>query len=136
LDGEGVTAEEIECGWFEDGPERVEHRLCVRSLGGKVMLQLTPAAAAEVAEARRAQGLPEEVGVRVFGEAEPDGELRVGLAFAELPAEDDQVTERDGTRLFVAPEVAATLASSAIDVVETANGTELVLTQVSPGEEI
>ena len=93
------------------------------------MLQLTAAAAEQVADARRAQGLPDEVGVRVFGQPEPDGGLSVGLTFAEVPAEDDQVVERDGTRLFVAPEVAAPLASAAIDVMETADGTKLVLTQ-------
>jgi iron-sulfur cluster assembly protein len=98
------------------------------------MLQLTPAAAEQVVATRRAQGLPDEVGVRVFGKAESDGGLSVGLTFAEVPAEDDQVIQQDGTRLFVAPEVAPQLAAAAIDVMETADGTQLILTHQQPDD--
>jgi Fe-S cluster assembly iron-binding protein IscA len=101
----------------------------------KLMLQLTRAAALEVAEARRAQGLPDEVGVRVFGQAEPGGELTVELTFVEVPAEDDQVSEQAGTWLFVAPELAAPLSSAAIDVMQTEDGKKLVLTQRETDEE-
>jgi iron-sulfur cluster assembly protein len=100
------------------------------------MLKLTPAAAEQVAATRRAQGLPDEVGVRVFGNAEADGGLSVGLTFAEVPAEDDQVTEQGGTRLFVAPEVAAPLAAAALDVMETDDGIKLILTQQEPGDAV
>ena len=93
------------------------------------MLQLTNAAAAQIGEARRAQGLPETAGLRVFGEPRPGGEIAVGLTFAEVPAEDDQVTEQEGTRLFVAPEVAGPLSSAALDVAETPEGVKLVLTE-------
>lgn len=99
------------------------------------MLQLTHAAAAQIDEARRVQGLPETVGLRVFGEPQPEGEMGLGLTFAEVPAEDDQVTEQEGTRIFVAPEVAGPLASAALDVAETPQGTKLVLTEQEPGGE-
>src|SRR2546423_14416536 len=79
------------------------------------MLQLTHDAATELADARRAQGLPDTCGIRVFGEPQAGDELAIGLTFAEVPAEDDEVTEREGTRLFVAPEVAAPLSSAALD---------------------
>lgn len=92
------------------------------------MLEVTQAAAVQLAEARQSQGLPETVGIRIFGESRPEGEVGVGLAFAEVPAGDDQVTEKDGTRVFVAPEVAEALASSALDVQETPEGARLVLT--------
>ncbi len=38
------------------------------------------------------------------------------ITFAEVPAGDDQVTEREGTRVFVAPEVAVLLSSAALDI--------------------
>src|SRR3989442_9529205 len=92
------------------------------------MLQLTHDAATELADARRAQGLAETCGIRVFGEPQSGEELAIGITFAEVPAEDDQVTEREGTRLFVAPEVAAPLSSAALDVQRTPEGTQQVLT--------
>ena len=92
------------------------------------MLKVTQAAAVQLAEVREAQGLPDTVGIRLFGESRPAGEVAVGLAFAEVPAGDDQVTETDGTRVFVAPEVADTLSSSTLDVQETPEGARLVLT--------
>ena len=100
------------------------------------MLKVTQAAAIQLAEARQAQGLPDTAGVRVFGEAQPEGQMGVGLAFAEVPAGDDQVTERDGTRVFVAPEVADALSSAALDVQETPEGARLVLTPQQGIEDI
>ena len=99
------------------------------------MLQLTHEAAAQVAEARQAQGLPDTFGLRVFGEPQSRGQMAVGLTFAEVPAENDEVTEQEGTRVFLAPEVAPALASAALDVEPTAEGPKLVLTQQQTGEE-
>ncbi len=96
------------------------------------MLQLTHAAAIELAGTRRAQGLPDSAGLRIFGEPTPGGELTLGVAFVQVPAEDDQVSERDGARLFVAPEVAAPLAGAALDVQETPDGITLVITDQGP----
>ena len=99
------------------------------------MLQLTHAAAAQIAEARRTQGIPETFGLRVFGQPQSGGDMALGLAFAEVPAEDDQVTEQEGTRVFLAPEIIEPLASAALDVEETPEGGKLVLTQQQMGEE-
>ena len=93
------------------------------------MLQLTSAAATQLAQARESQGLPETFGLRVFAEPQPDGGVGLGLAFAEVPAEDDQVSEQEGTRIFVAPEVVEPLATAALDVEETAEGVKLILTE-------
>jgi Fe-S cluster assembly iron-binding protein IscA len=97
------------------------------------MLQLTHAAATQVALARESQGLPESFGLRVFGEPEPGGGVSLSLAFAEEPAEDDQVSEQQGTRLFLAPEVVEPLAGAALDVQETPEGAQLVLTPQERG---
>ena len=98
------------------------------------MLQLTHAAAAELAGTRQAQGLPDTAGIRVYGEPTPQGELALGVTFAEVPAEDDQVSETDGMRLFVAPEVAEPLATAALDVTHTSEGTKLVIAKQEPGD--
>ena len=100
------------------------------------MLRLTQAAAAELAEVRHAQGLPESFGLRVSGEPQSGGRMALQLAFAEVPAEDDQVSEQEGTRVFLAPEVADPLSEVAIDVEQTPEGTKLVLMPQEPGDEL
>ena len=50
-----------------------------------------------------------------------------------MPAEDDQVSEQEGTLLFLAPEVVEPLASAALDVEQTTEGAKLVLTTQEPG---
>ena len=79
------------------------------------------------------QGLPDTVGLRFSGEPQPDGGIALSLAFAEVPAEDDEVSEQQGTRLFLAPEVVEPLAGAALDVEETPEGAQLVLTAQEPG---
>ena len=91
------------------------------------MLQLTHAAATQVAQSRQSQGLPETYGLRVFAEPQPGGGVSLGLTFAEVPAEDDQVSEQEGTLLFLAPEVVEPLATAELDAHETPEGTKLVL---------
>src|SRR5437660_11430042 len=98
----------------------------------ELMLQLTHAAAVEVAEARQAQGVPDTFGLRVYGEQRPGG-LALGLTFVEVPAEDDQVTEQEGTKVFLAAEVAGPLSSAALDVEQTPEGAKLVLTEQDRG---
>lgn len=93
------------------------------------MLQLTHAAAAQLTAVRQAQGQPDTVGLRVSGRSEPGGGLAVELRFSETPAEQDAVTEQEGMLMFVSPEVAGPLSSSALDVEETHEGVQLVLTQ-------
>ena len=96
------------------------------------MLQLTHAAATQVAQARESQGLPDTFGLRIYGEQKSGGGMSLSLAFAETPAPDDQVTEQQGTKLFLAPEVVEPLAAAALDVQETPDGAALVLTAQEP----
>jgi Fe-S cluster assembly iron-binding protein IscA len=91
------------------------------------VLQVTSTAVSVLTEARQAQQLPEEYGVRVFAHADESGQAALALAFAEQPAEDDQVTEQDGTEIYVAPELAEPLAGSTLDVTDGPNGPELTL---------
>lgn len=80
------------------------------------MLQITPDAATFLSELRQGQDVPETYGLRVFAEASEPGEVTIGLGFTENPADGDQVTEQDGLRVFVAPELATPLEAAAIDV--------------------
>lgn len=92
------------------------------------MFHVSRAAAIQLANARTDKGLPDTTGVRVFGEPRPGGALALGLAFTEVPAEDDQVFVEGPTRVFVASEVSEPLADVTLDVEETPEGTQLVLT--------
>lgn len=92
------------------------------------LLQVTSDAMTTFDQARGAQELPESVGVRIFAQRDEQGEVGIALAFAEQPQDGDEVTETDGTPVFVAPELAEPLADSVLDVQETDQGTELVIT--------
>ncbi|MGI8657534.1 MAG: hypothetical protein ACR2K4_02030 [Candidatus Limnocylindria bacterium] len=80
------------------------------------MLQITHDAATFLSELRNGQDVPDTYGLRVFPEATEPGEVTIGLGFTENPADGDQVTEQDGLRVFVAPELATPLDAAAIDV--------------------
>jgi Fe-S cluster assembly iron-binding protein IscA len=80
------------------------------------MLQCTPAAAATLDQVREQQGLPETYGLRIFPAQSPEGQMTLGLGFAEAPEDGDQVGEQHGTRLFVAPELAEELSDMALDI--------------------
>lgn len=90
------------------------------------MLQITPGAAALLTELRDGQDVPDSYGVRVFPESTQPGEVTIGLGFAEEPAADDQVTEQDGLKVFVAQELAAPLQDAAIDVAQDNGAARLV----------
>lgn len=92
------------------------------------MLQLTPAAASLLGGAIRARRLPASAGVRVSGARRGDGRLELGLDLAAAPEAGDNVTERDGTRLFIAPEISDDLSSATLDVQRTDAGTRLTIT--------
>ena len=92
------------------------------------VLQVTSDAMSTFDQAREAQDLPDNVGVRVFAQRDESGEIGISLAFAEEPQDGDQVTETDGTPVFVAPELAEPLAESLLDVEETDEGARVVLT--------
>jgi iron-sulfur cluster assembly protein len=80
------------------------------------VLQITHSAASFLSEIRRGQDVPETYGLRVFPESTEPGEITIGLGFTDAPADGDQVTEQDGLRVFVAPELAMPLDDAAIDV--------------------
>ena len=80
------------------------------------MLQITHGAATLLSELRRGQDVPESAGLRVFPDATEPGEITIGLGFTDDPIEGDQVTEQEGMRVFVAPELTAPLEDAAIDV--------------------
>ena len=80
------------------------------------MLQITPDAANFLSELREGQQVPDTYGLRIFPESTEPDEITVALGFTDAPADGDQVTEQDGMRVFVAPELAAPLEDAAIDV--------------------
>jgi iron-sulfur cluster assembly protein len=90
------------------------------------VLQITQGAAALLTELRKGQDVPEDYGVRVFPESTQPGEVTIGLGFTDAPAEGDQVTEQDGLKVFVAPELAAPLEDAAIDVAQDDGASRLV----------
>ncbi len=96
------------------------------------MLELSQSAADALQQARDAQDVPEEYGVRVSAQPGPDGQTGLAIGFTEGPDEGDEVAEQAGTDLYVAEEVAEPLADSLIDVEDTEQGVQLV---VKPQEE-
>ena len=80
------------------------------------MLQITRDAASFLAELRRGHDMPDTYGLRVFPESTAPGEVSIGLGFTDTPLDGDQVTEQDGLRVFVAPELAEPLDDAEIDV--------------------
>ncbi|MFP4635328.1 MAG: hypothetical protein ACLFRD_05670 [Nitriliruptoraceae bacterium] len=94
---------------------------------GVALLQVSPSAVSALNEAREAQEVPDSHGVRVFAQPDESGEAALALAFAEQPAEGDEVTEQSGTEFYVAPELAEPLAASKLDVEETPEGAQLTI---------
>ncbi len=93
------------------------------------MLQITDAAVAALEEARTAQQVPDDHGVRVSAQPDPDDDANTVLAlgFIEAPAEGDQVTDQAGTDVYIAPEVAEPLADTVLDIEQTPEGAQLIL---------
>lgn len=91
------------------------------------MFQVTASAVDVLNEARATQEVPEDYGLRVFAQQDEAGQTGLALAFAEQPAEGDQVSEQAGTEIYVAPELAEPLADQVLDVAETPDGTALTL---------
>lgn len=90
------------------------------------MLQVTSRAATTLADARAQIGAPDHFGVRVFASVTPEAKSAFQFDFVEGPVEGDQVGETEGTRFFVAPEVAEPLENAVLDAEETGR---LVLTR-------
>jgi Fe-S cluster assembly iron-binding protein IscA len=92
-----------------------------------LLFQVSDDAVSVLREARAAQEVPDTYGVRVSAQADETGEAALALAFAEAPAEGDEVTEQAGTEIYVAPELAEPLATSMLDVEDTPEGPQLAL---------
>jgi Fe-S cluster assembly iron-binding protein IscA len=84
------------------------------------MLQVTRGAASTLASERAQEGLPDHFGVRIFAgaTATPDMKSAYQFGFVEAPETSDQVAEAEGTRVFVAPEVADSLENAVLDAEE------------------
>jgi Fe-S cluster assembly iron-binding protein IscA len=80
------------------------------------VLQITHGAATFLSELREGQDVPDTYGLRIYPETTEADEVTVALGFTDSPTDGDQVTEQDGLRVFVAPELAAPLADAAMDV--------------------
>lgn len=91
------------------------------------MLDLSPTAVAVINELRRAEGVPETHGIRLDGLPSPDGAVQVRLAFQESPAPHDEVGEAEGTKIFVAENLAGPLANALIDAETEGQAAQLVL---------
>ena len=90
------------------------------------MLQITNGAAALLTEIRRSSDVPEDYGLRIFPEQSGQGDVSVSLGFTDRPVEGDQVTEQQGLRVFIAPELAQPLDQAAIDVTDEDGAERLV----------
>jgi Fe-S cluster assembly iron-binding protein IscA len=88
------------------------------------VLQITHDAAELITALRRGQDVPDDHGLRIYAEASEPGEITVALGFTDSPAAGDQVTEQDGLKVFVAPEVAEPLQDAAIDVTPADDGAQ------------
>ena len=90
------------------------------------MLEMTNRAATLLTELHRNSDIPDHAGVRVYGESTPDGKASLAIGFTEEPVPGDQVTETNGVKLFVAPEVAAPLQDAVMDVTGDNGGSQLI----------
>ena len=88
------------------------------------MLQITHDAAELITALRRGQDVPDDHGLRIYAEDSDPNEITIALGFTDAPATGDQVTEQDGLKVFVAPEVAAPLQDAAIDVTPADDGAQ------------
>jgi len=93
------------------------------------MLTITENAAALLTNQRAELGAPDSYGVRLSAPSPEADELaELVVAFVPEPTPGDEVTEQEGLRAFVAPEVSEQLEDATLDATPS-NGTpaELVL---------
>lgn len=95
------------------------------------MLSITSSAASVVGDIREQQEVPEGFALRVFPQDTPEG-TQITLAFSPSPNDDDLVTETDGTKVYVAPDLAETLSDAIIDTQATPQGESLIIRKAEP----
>lgn len=91
------------------------------------MVGISSRAASLVQDIQQQQGIPQDYGVRIAGEEDGMGGVEVSLSFAEAPEAEERVTEEQGTRLFVEPQLAELLDEVVLDVEESDGEQALIL---------
>ena len=74
------------------------------------------------------QEIPESGGLRVVAD-HSGAQVNFGLSVASLPAEDDEVIEEQGARLFLDPEASSLLADKVLDANVTQSRVEFTLAE-------
>lgn len=97
------------------------------------MLQMTTRAAALLNQIRSTSDIPVDAGVRVYAEEGTGDRVSIGVGFIDNPMPGDQVIEQEGVKLFVAPEVAAPLDNTIIDVTRDNGESQLIFTPQAAG---
>ena len=77
------------------------------------MLTLTPNAATAIRALVNGSDLPDAAGLRIADD--PSGAAALTLTLAAVPAEDDQVLDDGGARVFLAPQAATLLDDKTLD---------------------
>lgn len=90
------------------------------------MLQITHAAVDLLNQIRQGADISDDAGVRVYPEQTSGDEVSIGIGFINDPMPGDQVSEQEGLRLFVAPEIAGPLDTTMIDVTRTDGEAQLI----------
>ena len=91
------------------------------------MLRCTPAAARALDEYRDELEVPRSYGLRVFATGGDDGRPGVRMAFVSDPLDGDVVSEDEGQRIFVAPELAPSVTGLELDAEPEASPVGLIL---------
>ncbi len=84
------------------------------------MLRVSTSAVALLEENRRTQGVPPEHAIRIFGEGDGEGGIKVRMAFVEDPIATDHALTEHGMQFYVAPEVSEPLDGLVIDTAQDA----------------
>lgn len=99
------------------------------------MLKLSDSASELLTDIRKEKDIPDHFGVRIPGEPTNEGGVQVEIGFVEEPVSEDQVADKEDTKLFVAPEVAKPLSDAVLDTEESPQGKRLVSKPASPDAE-
>lgn len=97
------------------------------------MFQVTGRAAAALADRRAEAGLGDSVAIRISASAARNGSAAgYQLHFTSRPSPDDVAIESAGTKVFLAAGLEEPLAGTVLDIVDTAEGPQLILTGRTP----
>ncbi len=92
------------------------------------MLQITEAAEFVIQQIREQNDVPGSAALRIAPVETPGGGVGVGFAFTEGPEDGDQtVSEREGFRVYISPELADAFDNAALEANQSDEGFELEL---------